>query len=155
MRDRAPIWLCCLCYEWAMLVAQVLRLSPGAPPPRVLVVDDVPSNRVLLTRLLVPTGFAVREAEDGLEALEICEAWKPQAVLMDLQMPRLNGRDATVRIKAAPWGVQLAVIVISGTTDEESIRGTLAAGACAFIRKPFIDSEILDALGAALGLQYA
>lgn len=134
--------------------APVVQLPPGTPPPRVLVVDDIATNRGLLLRLLVPVGFAVREADNGIEAVEISEQWQPHAVLMDLQMPLLDGFSATRAIKAAAWGLQIAIIIISGDPGATVAADSLAAGAIAFVAKPFLEAEILAALASALRLKY-
>jgi Amt family ammonium transporter len=138
-----------------MAPPQTLKLPPGAPPPRILVVDDFAGNRLLMVRLLVPAGFTVREADNGEEAVEIAEEWLPHAVMMDLQMPVLDGVGATRAIKATVWGNPIPVIVISGTTDEVNVSEALSAGAMAFIPKPFDEALVLATLGRALGLTYA
>jgi len=132
----------------------VLLLSPDSVPPRVLVVDDVSVNRAMLVRLLAAVGFVVAEAENGEQAVEVAQAWLPDAVLMDLQMPLLDGLGATRAIKRASWGAAIAVIIVSGSSREANVADALAAGAFGFISKPFLDAEILAALGNALGLVY-
>lgn len=117
---------------------------------RVLVVDDSSENRLSLVRLLERAGFEVREADNGSSGVEACEQWRPDVVLMDGQMPVLDGVGATRRIKATVWGRGIPVIFVSGETSQASVADAMAAGAIAFIGKPFVDSEILDALASVL-----
>ncbi len=79
---------------------RVIGLAPDQPNYRILVVEDVKSSRLLLVKLLTSTGFEVRETTNGLEAVALWESWKPQLILMDMQMPVMDGYEATKRIKA-------------------------------------------------------
>ena len=76
----------------------LVRLRPGQPPCRVLIVDDRPKNCALLVQLLAPVGFEIRTAAGGAEAVAQCQAWAPRLVLMDLRMPGRDGHEATRRI---------------------------------------------------------
>lgn len=138
-----------------MAALQRLKLSPGQEPPRILVVDDDASARALLTRLLVLSGFTVREAEDGEEAVEVAREWLPAVVLMDLQMPLLDGLGATRAIKQAGWGAKMIVIMVSGSNSPANVAEALAAGASSFTAKPFVDAELLAALSRVLGVVWA
>ena len=70
---------------------RVIGLAPDQPNYRILVVEDVKSSRLLLVKLLTSTGFEVRETTNGLEAVALWESWKPQLILMDMQMPVMDG----------------------------------------------------------------
>lgn len=65
----------------------------------------------MMLRLL---GDEVRTAHDGVEAVEVAEAFRPQVVLMDVGMPNLNGYDATRRIREQPWGRSVVVVALTG-----------------------------------------
>jgi DNA-binding NtrC family response regulator len=99
-------------------------MSPDAPLD-VLVVDDDPAIRESLRRVLEHAGHAVREAESGDQALELLESKPVDAVLLDINMPGLDGLDALVRIREmAP---DTGVIVVSG---EATIANAVKAGHC-------------------------
>ncbi|MBF0204476.1 MAG: response regulator, partial [Desulfamplus sp.] len=121
---------------------------------RILVVDDKETNRDVLTRLLAPIGISLKEAADGQEALDIFYTWQPQMVLMDIRMPVMDGVEATKRIKASDRGDKTFVIVVSASAMEEQRIEVMASGADAFIRKPFQEAEIFDAISTYLGVEF-
>ena len=133
---------------------RVIGLAPQTVTRRVLVVDDVADSRTLLTQLLTGVGFEVREARHGAEALEVFRDWAPHAVLMDMWMAVMDGYEATRRLKASEEAASVPVIAVSAGAFAEDEARARAAGVDAFVRKPFSPEEILDQLGARLGLQY-
>jgi CheY-like chemotaxis protein len=109
----------------------------------ILIVEDVELNRDLLTQLL-EDDYALVFAGDGLAALELAEAHRPDLILMDLSLPKLDGFEATRRLKADPRLSPIPVIVLSAhamKADEERAR---AAGCDDFLTKP-IDEDLLFA----------
>jgi len=108
---------------------------------KVLVVDDEPSVRDVLSRFLVERGYEVDAAADGQEALAMIRADMPDIVLLDLKMPRLGGIELLQLLREE--GVDVAVITISGHADEDTARESLRLGAADFINKPF-DLEYLE-----------
>ena len=74
------------------------------PERRILVVDDNQDSARSMARLLKLLGNEVRTAHDGLEAVEAAEEFRPEVILMDVGMPRLNGYEAARRIREQPWG---------------------------------------------------
>jgi signal transduction histidine kinase/DNA-binding response OmpR family regulator len=78
---------------------QVIGLAPDQPTYRILVVEDRWENRYLLVSILDPLGFAVREAQNGQEALEIWQTWQPHLIWMDMRMPVMDGFEATKKIR--------------------------------------------------------
>ena len=78
---------------------RITHLSPQTEPPRILIADDVEESRLLLKTLLHTMGFQVQEATQGEEALSLWETWQPQLILMDLQMPVLDGYEATRQLR--------------------------------------------------------
>ena len=81
---------------------------------RFLVVDDNRDSTASMTTMLRLLGNEVHAAYDGLEAVEQAERHRPQVILMDIGMPRLNGYEATRRIRAQPWGREMTVIAVTG-----------------------------------------
>ena len=132
----------------------VLRLQPGHAEVRVLVADDMPANRELLEAILVPAGFRVRTAENGAVAVSLVESWSPHAVLMDMRMPVMDGYEANRRIKAMSCGANTYILALTASAFEEQKSQVLASGADDFMRKPFKQDELLQLLGAKLGLTY-
>ena len=112
----------------------------------VVVADDNPVVRSGLVSLLEATGVArvLAEAGDGRRAIELAELHKPDLVLLDVRMPRLDGIAATARIKAR-WP---AVRVVAHSLAVERRDDALAAGADAFVPKGAPTTELLAALGA-------
>lgn len=145
-------------HENAVLAPQseerVAGLVPGQKEIRVLVADDRLENRDLLVQLLTQVGFLVREARDGKEAVAVFEEWHPHAILMDMQMPVMDGHEAMRRIKAMPGGKETPVIAVSASAMEESRAAALASGADGFIRKPFRPEEIFEELRRFTGVEY-
>ena len=133
---------------------RVIGLEPGSGPFRVLIVDDIPTNRTLLIELLRPVGFEVSEASNGVEALAVFEQWSPHVVLMDLRMPVMDGYEATRRLKATAAGHATPIIGVTASVFEQSRNQILSAGVDAYIRKPFRSEELFETLEKVLGLRY-
>ncbi|MEN9353611.1 MAG: hypothetical protein RL318_936 [Fibrobacterota bacterium] len=108
---------------------------------RLLVVDDQSTNRDLLREFLEGCGWEVREAVDGLAGLEVAQEWLPDVVLLDMQMPRMNGLELTraLRAKLPP---SLGIVAITAGVFSEDREALMAAGADAFVGKPFRLSEV-------------
>ena len=115
----------------------------------VLIVDDNPMNMKLVRVLLTGEGYEVRTAADALEALEVLKEWRPLLILMDIQLPGIDGLELTRRLKADPDTNQIIIIGLTAYAmkgDEERI---LAAGCDAYIAKP-IDTRTLPGVIATL-----
>jgi PAS domain S-box-containing protein len=141
---------------------RVFGLAPGQTAPdggpyRLLVVEDREANRQLLVRLLAQLDepsqiFEVREASNGLEALELWEDWQPHLIWMDMRMPIMDGHEATQRIKAMPQGRDTVIIALTATAFEEDREAILLEGCNDFVRKPFRKEVIYDMLHKHLGV---
>ena len=79
---------------------RVIALAPNQPQYRILIVEDHPESRLVLMKLLSSIGFCVREAENGQQAVDMWESWQPHLIWMDMQMPIMDGYEATRVIKA-------------------------------------------------------
>lgn len=122
----------------------MMDLSPFAPvKPRVLVVDDVAANRELLEAYLVDLGYEVQQARDGWEALERIEAREPDLVLLDIDMPGIDGLEVCRRVKTHPRQRLVPVVLITAATDRAVRLKGLAAGADDFLTKPVDREELL------------
>ncbi len=133
---------------------RVIGLQPGQPCYRILIVDDRSDNRQLLIELLRPLGFAVREAANGREALELWQSWHPDLIWMDMRMPVMDGYEATRQIKATANGQKTPVIASSASSFEEDRSAILSAGCDDFVRKPFREGEVFNLLQKFLGVRF-
>ncbi|MBD2464829.1 response regulator [Oscillatoria sp. FACHB-1407] len=93
---------------------RVVGLAPGQPTYRILVVDDVRDNRLLMTQLIEPFGFEVQEASNGREAIALWERWHPHLIWMDMRMPVMDGYEATRQIRNKES-------IVKGQSSTESI----------------------------------
>ncbi|TGE32061.1 PAS domain S-box protein [Desulfosporosinus sp. Sb-LF] len=132
----------------------VIGLKSGKSSPKIMVVDDIITNRTLLRRLLEEVGFTVLEAGDGREALSLIKYWKPEVILMDARMPEMDGFKATRILKSTLEGKHIRVIMITASALENDRQEALYSGADGFIRKPFKVNEILGELQRILGVDY-
>jgi signal transduction histidine kinase/CheY-like chemotaxis protein len=133
---------------------RVVGLRPGTPPCRVLVVDDVEDNRVLLARMLGTVGFETHLAIDGADALKQFAAWRPQLILMDKRMPAMDGHQAISRIRASPGGDAVKMMILTASAFDENRQEALTAGADDFLGKPFRESELFGKIQALLHLEF-
>ena len=133
---------------------RVSRLAPGQPTYKVLIVDDMETNRDFLMQLLIPLGFSARDATNGVEAIEAFEDWSPDVILMDVRMPVMDGFTAIERIKSLPGGTEALVIAVTAHAFEEERLEILRRGADGFLRKPLKAQILLDSLQRHLGLDY-
>ncbi|WP_413162665.1 ATP-binding protein [Capilliphycus salinus ALCB114379] len=133
---------------------QVIALAPNQPQYRILVVDEIVENRLLVSQLLQPLGFAVFEAENGLEAITQWEKYSPHLIWMDIRMPVMDGYQATQHIKATPAGKNTIIIALTASAlslDKEAI---FAAGCDDILNKPFQPTELLEKIATHLGVRY-
>ncbi len=110
---------------------------------RILVVEDQEDNRRILRDLLTSVGFQLVEAEDGEKGVAAAEMHRPDLILMDIQMPVLDGYEATRRIKANPELKAIPIIVVTSyalSGDEAKAR---AAGCDGYITKPYSPRQLL------------
>ena len=110
---------------------------------RILVVEDQEDNRRILRDLLTNAGYEIIEAENGEEALAVAARERPDLILMDIQLPLLDGYEATRRIKADPALRAIPIIVVTSyalSGDETKAR---AAGCDAYVTKPYSPRALL------------
>jgi two-component system chemotaxis response regulator CheY len=116
-----------------------------------LVVDDSSVVRKIARRILEEIGFNVIEAEDGEQALEACKVSLPEAVLLDWNMPVMDGYDFLGRLRRLPGGGEPKVVFCTTENDIDHISRALNAGADEYIMKPF-DKDIVSAKFQEVGL---
>jgi len=133
---------------------KIIGLAPNQPVYRILIAEDKPNNRLLLIKFLSSFGFDVRAAENGQEAINIWQTWEPHLIWMDMQMPVMNGYEATKKIKAHLQGQATVIIALTASAFEEDRKSILAAGCDDFVRKPFQADEVLAKMSQHLGVKY-
>ena len=116
-----------------------------------LLVDDSRVIRKVARRILEDLDFEVAEASDGLEALAWCRAAMPDVILLDWNMPVMNGLDFLRQLRTEPGGAAPQVVFCTVENEPARIREALAAGACEYIMKPF-DGDIIQAKFGEAGL---
>ncbi len=133
---------------------QVIALEPNQPRYRILIVDDKKDNRQLLIQLLSQFGFAVREASNGRQAIEVWETWQPHLIFMDIRMPVMDGLEATQEIRKCQNSPFTKIIAMTAGTLEEKRDAALAAGCDDFLLKPFREAEILAMMSKLIGVRF-
>jgi PAS domain S-box-containing protein len=121
-------------------------LSAVMPPGRrILVVDDNRDSAESMAEMLRTFGSEVALAYDGVEAVEKAESFRPEVILMDIGMPRLNGLDATRRIRERPWGREIKIAALTGWGQEGDRAKSREAGCDGHLVKP-VDLDQLQKL---------
>ena len=121
------------------------RAMQQAAKPMILVVDDFDDTRLLLRTWLERKGFQVIEAENGIEAVAQAETNLPNLIIMDLEMPELDGLAATRRIRAVKELEKVPVLAVSAYGAEQFRDDALAAGCDEYVSTPF-EPEALEKL---------
>lgn len=128
------------------------RLAPTEKQRKVLIVDDIETNRNLIDSMLISTGFETLLATSGEEAIEKHNSWQPDLILMDLRMPKMGGIEAIKRLRRA--GSKVAIIAISASVTSDDRSKAILAGANGFIPKPHTDTELFTTIGEVLNIDY-
>jgi CheY-like chemotaxis protein len=116
----------------------------------VLIVDDIPINIILLKTMLARTNVRILTAINGQEALDTVRDLRPDVVLLDIQIPIMDGWEVLKEIKADPELKETAVIIVSAYTSSEDIEQSMKLGASGFIKKPVIMDLLLSSVTAEL-----
>ena len=119
---------------------------PTAARRRILVVDDNRDSADSLAMLLRLAGNEVQTAYDGLEAVETAERFRPEVVLLDIGMPKLNGEEACRRIRAKPWGQDMVLVALTGWGQEDDRRRSKEAGFDHHLTKPVDPTALVKLL---------
>lgn len=186
--NQGSVFSCWVNLQWLEAVNSVEKdaidsvtgLEPGQPIYRILVVEDVPENQYLLQALLEPIGFEVRTANNGVEAIAEWQAWQPHLILMDIQMPVMDGYEATRQIrlqeatsidqtKAETIGDQLSngvssermtpdhrtkIIALTAYAFDCDYAASLQAGCDDYMTKPITETALLEIIARHLNVRY-
>jgi len=128
----------------ALRVAATLPASAAAALPLVMVVDDSLTVRKITGRLLEREGYRVITAKDGLDAIEQMKDELPAVMLVDIEMPRMDGFDLARHLRGDPRTRHLPIIVISSRTAEKHRSQAAQLGVNAFLGKPYPEAELLQ-----------
>ena len=118
---------------------------------KVLIVDDEPNIVAALDYLLQRSGYEVRIAANGEEALRQVEAFGPDLVLLDVMMPQRSGYDVCQRIRERPEWRSIRVVILSAKGRDAEVSKGLALGADLYVTKPFSNAELVAQIGRLLG----
>jgi DNA-binding response OmpR family regulator len=118
--------------------------------PTLLLAEDDAALRDLLVLALSQAGWQVICASDGAAALEMARRWQPQAMLLDILLPKINGLDVLRVLKKQAGFEQMPIVVMSELAFRETVQQAVRAGAQAFIVKPFAVAEVVDKMRQAM-----
>ncbi len=116
-----------------------------------LIVDDSPTIRKITRRIMEDLKFQCSEAENGEEAAEVCESCMPDVIVLDWNMPVMNGIDFLLRLRSMENGYHPKVLFCTTENGMDFIQNGMAAGADEYIMKPF-DKSILESKLAQVGI---
>jgi two-component system cell cycle response regulator DivK len=109
---------------------------------KILYIEDSSSNRLLVRRILLAEDYEVLEAEDGIIGIEIARQEHPDLILMDMNLPDVDGYEMTRRIKATPELAHIPIVAMTANVMEGDREKTLAAGCVGYIPKPIDVDEL-------------
>jgi two-component system, cell cycle response regulator DivK len=119
------------------------RLLPWMGNKRILVVEDQPDNRQIIRDMLAPTDYEITEAENGEEALAAIAKQRPDLILMDIQLPVMDGYEATRRIKADASLRSIPIIAVTSYALSGEGQKARVAGCDDYVPKPFSPRQLL------------
>ena len=117
--------------------------NPPGARPKILVADDNEMNALALEDYLTAVGYDLYFAADGEQALERAEEVGPDLILMDIQMPKISGVEATRRLRANPRFAETPILALTALAMPGDRELCLAAGASAYIAKPFLLKDLV------------
>ena len=141
-------------------IKNATAVIPGQTAHRILIAEDNLANRLLLSKLLQPLGFEVRETENGQAAIALWQWWQPHLIFMDMCMPIVDGYEAARQIRSREREsknkriASTKIIALTASAFAEQRQASLEVGCDDFVSKPFRWEEILKVLSEHLGVQY-
>jgi two-component system cell cycle response regulator DivK len=118
-------------------------MSPVDNKGTVLYVEDNPDNRMLVRRILLSEDYSLLEATDARDALELLKTKKPDLILMDINMPDMDGYTLTTKIKTTPGFERVPILALTANVMRGDKEKTLEAGCDGYIQKPIDFDELL------------
>lgn len=136
-------------FTWDMIVG-----VQGSSIYKILVVDDIESNREVLKAFLEPIGFVCMYAEDGVQAIQLLESYHFDLVLMDIVMPNMDGYQAVEQIRQKLKMDNLPVIAITASGYEGKKDELIKHGFNEYVRKPYTEEELFSQIKKILNIEY-
>ncbi|MBQ7421933.1 MAG: response regulator [Prevotella sp.] len=122
---------------------------------RVLVVDDVPLNQLLVEKMLSRYHFTVHKASNGLEAMREILVYKPNIILLDIMMPVMDGFEVIRKVRENPAFADIKIVVLSALNTNDDILKAYSMGAQDFITKPIVLDKLTNSVAKQLGIPLA
>ena len=126
-------------------------MSSTAPGARILIVEDDDSLRRLLEMRLQSEGFSIRDAADGVEAMEIVQEWTPDVVVCDVMMPRMSGLTVCRELRIRSDTATTPVVLLTARCFDEDIQEVMTLGGIEYIGKPFDFAHLIATVRTLLG----
>jgi DNA-binding response OmpR family regulator len=131
-----------------------IEVAPSVARATILLVEDEDTLRRVMRDLLEQEGYRICEARDGAEALEQVDRHNPDLVLLDLNLPNVDGYSVLAQLRSRPATMDLPVVVLSARGDEDNEVRVLRLGATDFLTKPFRPRALAARLEATLGRRH-
>ena len=116
--------------------------KPDGLQRTILIVDDFDDTRLLMRTWLEKKGFRIIEAKNGIEAVSQTESQRPDLIIMDVEMPELDGLSATRKIRALPYAQTLPIVAVSAYGADQFRKEALSAGCNEYVSTPFEPDEL-------------
>ena len=116
----------------------------------ILIADDSPTEVYVLQKMLEKNGHDVLIAEDGAQAVDICQQQKPDLILMDVVMPNLNGFQATRKLTKDPVTSHIPIVIVSSKNQETDKMWGLRQGAKGYLGKPVTETDLMTQINTLL-----
>ncbi len=136
------------------ILSQPKGLAPNQPVFRILVVEDHEESRLMLVEILRAVGFKVQEAVNGKEGIDFFLRFQPDLILMDINMPVMDGLTAARKIRNTKAGAHIPIIALTAHAFEKEREEILAAGCDDCIVKPYDENVLFAALSNHLGVEF-
>jgi chemosensory pili system protein ChpA (sensor histidine kinase/response regulator) len=133
------------------LGVETVKAEMAAQPPLILIVDDSLTVRKITGKLLHRAGYRIATAKDGTEALEALQDERPAVMLLDIEMPRMDGFEVARHVRADAKTQGLPIIMITSRSAEKHRQHALDLGVNAYMGKPYKDEELLAEIGRLIG----